>query len=351
MLLLLLYIYVYFSFVPTEILRMGPWEDLTKIRDPQLQSLVLGLKETVIKSRADSTVKKYTGAFGRWKRWAEGKEEIQAFPVIPLQFALYLQHIAVHSQSKAAVEEAVNALSWINQTVGLQPIAHEPFIKTVLAGLQRSLAKPKNKKEPITLAMLKDLVDAAGSSPSLSEARTVAIALVAFSAFLRFDEVVGLRCCDVQFLPGYMVIRILSSKTDQLRQGDEVVVVRSGSATCPVARLEQYYKLAAFDPASTKQLFRAIIHTKNGEKLRESGSLSYTRIRELLQSKLQSLGYDAALYGTHSFRAGGATLAANQGIQDRMFKRHGRWRSETAKDGYVKDSMEARLEVSRKLGL
>uniref|UniRef100_A0A1X7TWK2 Uncharacterized protein n=1 Tax=Amphimedon queenslandica TaxID=400682 RepID=A0A1X7TWK2_AMPQE len=133
-------------------------------------------------------------------------------------------HIAVHSQSKAAVEEAVNAVSWINQSVGSQPVALEPFIKTVLAGLQRLLAKPRRKKEPIMLAMLKGLVDAAGSSPSLSEARTVAIALVAFSAFLKVDEVASLCCCDVQFYPGHMVIKILSSKTDQLHQGDEFVV-------------------------------------------------------------------------------------------------------------------------------
>ena len=198
---------------------------------------------------------------------ADSKEEIQSFPVIPLQFALYLQHLAVQSQSKAAVEEAANAVSWFNQSVGLQPINHDPFVKTVL---ERALAKPK-KKEPITPAMLKDLVDAAGPSPSLTDTRTIAMALTAFSAFLRFDEVVSLQCCDVQFRAGYMVIKVLSSKTDQLRQGDEVVVVRSGSATCPVVCLEQYCKLAGIDSASTERLFWAISHTRNGEKLRNSG--------------------------------------------------------------------------------
>ena len=47
----------------------------------------------------------------------------------------------------------------------------------------------------------------------------------------------------------------------------------------------------------------------------------------------------------------GATAAANAKVPDRIFKRHGRWRSENAKDGYVKDSMESRLEVSRSIGL
>jgi len=53
----------------------------------------------------------------------------------------------------------------------------------------------------------------------------------------------------------------------------------------------------------------------------------------------------------HSLRSGGATAAANRGIPDRLFKRHGRWSSESAKDGYVKDSIDERLRVSQCLGL
>ena len=68
-------------------------------------------------------------------------------------------------------------------------------------------------------------------------------------------------------------------------------------------------------------------------------------------AKLQSLGYVTSLYGMHSLRSGGATLAANNGISDRMFKRHGRWKSETAKDGYVKDTLGDRLAVTKGLDL
>ena len=45
----------------------------------------------------------------------------------------------------------------------------------------------------------------------------------------------------------------------------------------------------------------------------------------------------------------GATAAANAGVNDRLFKRHGRWRSDKAKDGYVKDNLEALLSVSKSL--
>ena len=53
----------------------------------------------------------------------------------------------------------------------------------------------------------------------------------------------------------------------------------------------------------------------------------------------------------HSLQAGGANSAANNGIPDRLFKRHGRWSSENAKDGYIKDRLEDRLSVSRNLGM
>ena len=50
----------------------------------------------------------------------------------------------------------------------------------------------------------------------------------------------NLRPCDCELLGDMMKIRILTSKTDQLRQGDELVVARTGSSTCPVAMLEHY---------------------------------------------------------------------------------------------------------------
>ena len=55
-------------------------------------------------------------------------------------------------------------------------------------------------------------------------------------------------------------------------------------------------------------------------------------------------------YGVkHSFRSGGASLAACNDVPDVIFKRHGRWKSDRAKDGYIKDSLESLLSVSKNL--
>ena len=62
-------------------------------------------------------------------------------------------------------------------------------------------------------------------------------------------------------------------------------------------------------------------------------------------------GFNPKQFGLHSLRSGGASAAGNNGINDRLFKRHGRWKSERAKDGYVKDSLDELLSDSLGPGL
>ena len=78
----------------------------------------------------------------------------------------------------------------------LQPLSSSQFVHTVLAGLQRQLAKPKAKKEPITVEMLTPMVQSSdGSLPNL---RLMAMSLLAL-ALLRCDELIKLCTCDVSF--------------------------------------------------------------------------------------------------------------------------------------------------------
>ena len=79
--------------------------------------------------------------------------------------------------------------------------------------------------------------------------------------------------------------------------------------------------------------------------------MSYSRCREIFKEALKSVGVDANLFGLHRLRSGGASAAAAVGVPDRLFRKHGRWKTEKAKDGYVKESLQNQLEVSLNLGL
>jgi len=168
--------------------------------------------------------------------------------------------------------------------------------------------------------------------------------LLGFSGFLWIDELIHLRPCDTMIEMDVMTLKIAHNKTDQLQLGDSVVVSRTGTRTCPVAMLERYLSTAPGDKSSC---FAQFSQLKRANFLRSLGKISYSCLWECFKKKLKSLGFDANLFGIHSLR--GATAAANAGVPDtgRLFKRYGRWRSENAKDGYVKDNLEARLKFQK----
>ena len=305
----------------------GVWPVLKELEDPELLRLVKKLPSTVLQSRASSSAKKYTGAFKRWKSWAE-EHNLTVFPASEHCVALYLQHLGEKLKSKSAVEDAINALNWVHSLAGVQSPTHSPLVKATAEGLRRALARPVQKKTPMSVGILSEIVKDAESHPCLSNIRLAAVCLLAFSGFLRFDELIQLRPSDITITDEMMAVKIRRSKTDQLRQGDEVLIARTPNSTCPVAMLERYMRIADIDQHSELFLFRAITKTKHGEKLRSSGRITYCTLRELFRKKLVELGLPPDRFGLHSLRAGGATAAANAGVQDRLFKRHGRWRSE-----------------------
>ena len=162
------------------------------------------------------------------------------------------------------------------------------------------------------------------------------MALLLFAGFLRYNEIAQLKIQDVTICDTHLQLPIRKSKTDQYRKGYELVIHKSNKITFPVLNLEKYMRVASIGlHHSEKFLFRPISRTKDGYKLIESNKpLSQTRARESIIGRLQEFMGNANI-SLHLFRSGGATKAANAQVSDRCWKRHGRWKSDAAKDGYV----------------
>lgn len=99
--------------------------------------------------------------------------------------------------------------------------------------------------------------------------------------------------------------------------------------------MKKYFHMGGLHQTPKECVLRGISVTKEGEHLRKTVSFSYTRLRELLLNKISQLGYDPKEFGMHSLQAGGATAAANAAVSDTLFRRHGSWKLESAKDGYI----------------
>ena len=295
--------------------------------DVALSLLVVSLPGVVLASRAPSTSAKYTASYNRWKSWARSHSLI-AFPASPFEFALYLRFLMIDAKTASLLESAVHSTAWMHLLGGKPSPSDHPLMKNVLAGAQCMLAHRTSKKEPITISQLEHLVASkADPMASLCNIRSAVICILAFAAFLRFDELAKLNRSDVVIDCGYLKLFIESSKTDQSRDGAWVVIAASGKASCPVALTRRYLERANLAPLSP--LFCQLSKTKYGYKL--------------VLEAFKDIVSDITTNGTHSLRSGGAIAAANPGIPDRLFKRHGRWSSESAKDGYVKDSLSSRL--------
>ena len=215
------------------------------------------------------------------------------------------------------------------------------------------LAKPISKKEPVTYNMIVNICEKYASlNANLSELRVAALCVTAVYAFLRFNEIAALRCCDLKFCSKdgiqFVELYIVKSKTDIYRNGSKVLLAYTGGLVCPFSILKRYVETADILLSSPEKLFSKVYYVAALKcyKLRPGG-LSYSRAREIVLQAFESLGYDKKKFGLHSLRSGGATAAANAGLNERLLKRHGRWKTDLAKDGYVQDDLDAMLSVSR----
>ena len=149
-------------------------------------------------------------------------------------------------------------------------VIYNPFLRSTLEGLQRTLAKPVVTKKPVTVSMLQVIVQDARDSESLTDIRLATACQLSYAGFLRFNELVRLRPVDIKTEEAMMSMHIVQSKTDQLRKGDEIVVAKTKSPTCPVAMLEYYLKRTGMS------LDDQIQRTNKGETLRSTGCISYS---------------------------------------------------------------------------
>ena len=98
--------------------------------------------------------------------------------------------------------------------------------------------------------MLETMVNACGPEPSLADLRIMAACLLIFAAFLHYSMMRFLSYIVTMShsTPTYRQLRICSSKTDQYRQGDNIVVARSGIATCAFSMLVKYMRHDGLSP-------------------------------------------------------------------------------------------------------
>ena len=137
------------------------------------------------------------------------------------------------------------------------------------------------------------------------------------------------------------------SKNDQLRRENEEVIFQLSSSTCPVSLVRRYLDKFHIPPNSRDLIFKPTSKGKGFCKLVSPDKpIIYSCIRDGFRRDLKNIEVDLSKFGLHSLRSGGATLAADNSINDHIFQRPGHCKSTEAKKTWVNDSIEQRLTHS-----
>ena len=305
----------------------------------------------LLQSRADNTVKKYNSSFKHFDEFCV-KNKLSSKPALPISVAMYLTTLLDEGKSVSVISAAFYGIKWAHNISGFDDPTEHSIAKRLLECAKRIQSKPVQKKDVLSTEMLTNLCSMYVTCDDVIELRDLSMIMIAYSGFMRMNEITELDCNDLLFHPDYLSIQIRSSKTDIYRDGSEVVICKGTSVACPLSLLQRYISVSGISLDSSDYLFKpGFVSKQKSSLIKKNKRLSYTRAKECIVKKLKMVAPDLKL-GTHSLRASGVTAAASSAaISERCLKRHGRWKSDVAKDSYIKDSLDTRLSVTKNLKL
>jgi hypothetical protein len=247
---------------------------------------------------------------------------------------------------------AAGAIYFHHTLAGLPSPTEHHLVKMVRKISRRTRLAGQNQKSPLLASHIRRLFALwAGPSASLYDLmRTTAITLC-FTAFIRCDELLNIQWNQIRFVgQSHMEIFLEKQKNDQYRVGMWKFIARVGGDCCPVALVERLLDEGRYVFLGSGALIRPTVITPSRQYIKREQP-SYSTVLRWFKEGALALGLDPKQYGTHSGRRGEASGAAANDVPDRLFKAHGGWRSECAKDGYVVSRLQEKLSVTQCLGL
>ncbi len=341
--------------------------------DPELQRLAGLYVAVATQSKAQSTIASYSGPWQQFQQWLASRPHhchLQPVQVPGDVVAMYLMHLLDTSRTDgigpSRVLTASNAISCFTGMHGLEPPTSHPLCVAVRELARRLLHPTRVHKDAVDAKDIHQLVaHFIQPATTLLDLMHVTAIVVMYAGMLRFDDLAEICVHEdlLKILPTHMEIFIPRSKTDQHWEGVWATIsAMPGSPVCPVALVT---RLLAVGQYRTQP---SVSGEDVGPLLRPvrmiSGKHVLGRLVGTTQQPVLTTSYDTfrkrvaelfAMAGVrkhitpHSMRIGGATEAAAAGCPDRLIMKFGRWKSEPVKNGYVRESLDALLLVSKSI--
>ncbi|RZC34103.1 Phage integrase domain containing protein [Asbolus verrucosus] len=146
---------------------------------------------------------------------------------------------------------------------------------------------------------------------------------------------------DVDDRGSVIVVEIPDTKTHKPR----TFSIINGSNTVHTIDVFRKYRMLRLENISHKRLF--ISYRNKKCTVQPVGVNTFSKFPQKIA---QFIGLqNPEEYTGHSFRRSSATLLLDSGADITVVKTHGGWRSNSVVEGYIEDSLNNKIEISRKI--
>jgi len=293
----------------------------------ELERLADDTKAFALNSKAEATRRAYRADFDAFRTWCAA-HSLQSMPARPEAVATYATHMVREGLGVASVSRAMAAISQAHQMAGHDTPTRQLLVRDVLKGIRRKLGAAPDKKAPVSVEELREMVEALpGGTRSL---RDRALLLLGFSGAFRRSELAALDLVDLEWSDRGVLVTLRKSKTDQEGQGMVKAIPYSVDPTlCPVRAVQAWLEAARIEAGP---VFRTVDRWGNVAATR----MSDRGVARTVQRSASTIGLDPARFAGHSLRAGFATSAILAGKSEADVMRQTGHRSVTVFRGYVR---------------
>ena len=293
---------------------------------------------------APAILKAYATDWANFNAWCS-KHGFTPMPATPEVVGAFLA-AAGEGYALPTLRRRVAAIARACRIAGHPLDTKAPAIRETLRGIGRKHGVPPRRSAALTIADMRKLVRACGTT--LAGVRDRALFLVGFAGALRRSELVGLNVQDITWTEDGLVLLITRSKTDAEGAGARIGISRGKVIeTCPVSALHDWLTRAEVNDGP---IFRKVNRGGAIEQARlTAGAVRQILIKRAGQAQITNTWTEPV--SPHGLRAGFVTAAYRNGVPDEEIMGHSRHRSLTSMRTYVRRAKLGGASPSGKVGL
>ena len=263
-------------------------------------------------SKAKNTLRAYKSDFRDFNSFCI-KHNLKSLPSNPDTISLYLTNLSQLNLKTSTLRRRLVSIGVIHKLKGCYLDTKHPIIIENLMGIKRIKGSIQKAKKPLLINHLKLIINIINELKieEVKKFRDKTIILVGFGGGFRRSELISIDYDDLEFVPEGVKITIKKSKTDQFGEGMlKGLPYFENKTYCPVLNLKKWLEISNIKSGPIfRRFFKGSLLTEN--------RLSDQSVALLIKEYLNLAGIENKNFAGHSLRSGFATVAAENGADER----------------------------------